>query len=120
MYKIKITFLNIASYNFILRRIYAPLTIEELISKLPFKGKAILLQKKYISIPIRLRAGVEKGQTILEKGTIGYWPMSNSLVICLEDSKFYSPVNILGNAVDDISNLREKFRSGTAVVIEKA
>ncbi|MGQ4833046.1 MAG: cyclophilin-like family protein [Candidatus Asgardarchaeia archaeon] len=119
MYEIKVTFVNIASYRFSLRRIYAPLTIGELISKLPFKGKAIFLQKKYISIPLRLRVGVEKGQLMLKKGTIGYWPMSSSLVICLEDSKFYSPVNVLGHAIDDISSLREKFKSGTAVVIEK-
>ncbi|MCD6515476.1 MAG: hypothetical protein J7L07_11170 [Candidatus Odinarchaeota archaeon] len=114
---IKITFIGIGDVLFELRRIYAPRTIDHLVNKLPFKGRAIP-QRNTISIPIGLKMSIEKGHTFVKSGDIAYWPLNDTLVIYMVDSKTYSPVNLLGKSINDILEIGRKIKTGTMVTIE--
>ena len=98
-------------------RYLAPRTIEAIMKKMPFEGRAALWKEEvYFEIPIQM--GGEKSKSTVKKGTIAYWPMGSALCIFYNSSQPYSPVNILGNITKNLQ-LFTKVKSGTKIKIEK-
>ncbi|MEM0096001.1 MAG: cyclophilin-like fold protein [Candidatus Bathyarchaeia archaeon] len=95
----------------------APRTVEMVVRKLPFEGRAALWKEEvYFEIPVKM--GEEKAKSVVEKGTIAYWPMGSALCIFYGESQPYSPVNVLGRVTKNLE-LFSKVKSGTVIRVEK-
>ncbi|MEM2419827.1 MAG: cyclophilin-like fold protein [Candidatus Bathyarchaeia archaeon] len=95
----------------------APRTVEMVTRKLPFEGRAALWKEEvYFEIPVKM--GEEKAKSVVEKGTIAYWPMGSALCIFYGESQPYSPVNVLGKITGNLE-LFSKVKSGTVIKVEK-
>ena len=98
-------------------RFFAPRTINAIIRKLPFEGRAALGGNNvYLQIPVKI--GKEKAVSTVKKGTIAYWPMGTAFCIFFEQSQPYGSVNRIGKIVENI-DLFKKIRSGTKIRIER-
>ncbi|MGB9959153.1 MAG: cyclophilin-like fold protein [Candidatus Bathyarchaeales archaeon] len=95
----------------------APRTVDMVVRKLPFEGRAALWKEEvYFEIPVRM--GDEKAKGVVEKGTIAFWPMGSALCIFYGESQPYSPVNVLGKVTKNLE-LFSKVKSGTTIKVEK-
>lgn len=95
----------------------APRTINAILRKLPFEGRAALWDNEvYFEIPVKV--GKEKAVSNVEKGTIAYWPMGTAFCIFFEKAQPYSAVNRIGKVVDNIDLFKEVV-SGTKIRIKK-
>jgi len=95
----------------------APRTVEMIIRKLPFKGRAALWKEEvYFEIPVKM--GEEKAKSVVEKGTIAFWPMGSALCIFYGESQPYSPVNVLGKVTKNL-DIFSKVKSGMVITVEK-
>lgn len=95
----------------------APRTVDMTVRKLPFEGRAALWKEEvYFEIPVRM--GDEKAKSVVEKGTIAFWPMGSALCIFYGESQPYSPVNVLGKITKNLE-LFSKVKSGTTIRVEK-
>ncbi|MEM3703765.1 MAG: cyclophilin-like fold protein [Candidatus Bathyarchaeia archaeon] len=95
----------------------APRTVDMIIRKLPFEGRAAIWKEEvYFEIPVRM--GDEKAKNIVEKGTIAFWPMGSALCVFYGESQPYSPVNVLGKVTKNLE-LFGKVKSGTKIRVEK-
>jgi len=95
----------------------APRTVDSITKTLPIEGRAALWKEEvYFEIPIKM--GDEKAKPKVEKGTIAYWPMGNSLCIFYGDTQPYSPVNIIGRVTKNLKIFAET-KSGTRIKVEK-
>ncbi|MEM2522964.1 MAG: cyclophilin-like fold protein [Candidatus Bathyarchaeia archaeon] len=95
----------------------APRTVEMVVRKLPFEGRAALWKEEvYFEIPVKM--GEEKAKSVVEKGTIAYWPMGSALCIFYGESQPYSPVNVLGKITGNLE-IFSKVKSGTVIKVEK-
>ncbi|MCS7125117.1 MAG: cyclophilin-like fold protein [Candidatus Bathyarchaeota archaeon] len=100
-----------------LARHLAPRTVDIVVRKLPFEGRAALWREEvYFEIPVKM--GEEKAKSIVEKGTIAFWPIGSALCIFYGESKPYSPVNVLGKVTRNVE-LFSKVKSGTVIRVEK-
>lgn len=95
----------------------APLTIQEILRKLPLKTRI----KKYgkqiiIYFPIKFKA--EKTTNNLKKGEVAYWPLSQALCIYLENMKTSSPVILIGKITEGLEHLIN-ITSGIGVTISE-
>lgn len=108
---------NIGEVKGELIQFLAPRTIDAIVRKLPFEGRAALLEHQvYFGIPVKV--GKEKPRSTVEKGTIAYWPMGTAFCIYFEKTQPYSAVNMIGKVVEHI-DLFKKVVSGTKIRIEK-
>ena len=115
---IKFVLENIGIAEGELVRIRSPRTVDAIIRALPIEGRAALWQEEvYFDIPVRL--GSEKASSIVEKGTLGYWPMGSAFCIFWGETQPYSPVNIIGKVTKDL-DLFKKVKSGNKIKIEKS
>lgn len=95
----------------------APRTVDAITKTLPIEGRAALWKEEvYFEIPIKM--GDEKAKPKVEKGTIAYWPMGNSLCIFHGDTQPYSPVNIIGTVTKNLEIFSET-KSGTRIKVER-
>jgi hypothetical protein len=95
----------------------APRTVEMIVRKLPFEGRAALWKEEvYFEIPVKM--GEEKAKNVVEKGTIAYWPIGSALCIFYGKSQPYSPVNVLGKITKNLDTF-SKVKSGTVIRVEK-
>ncbi|MBS7647299.1 MAG: cyclophilin-like fold protein [Candidatus Bathyarchaeia archaeon] len=95
----------------------APRTVDMVVRKLPFEGRAALWKEEvYFEIPVKM--GEEKAKSTVEKGTIAFWPMGSALCIFYGESQPYSPVNIIGKITRNLE-LFSKVKSGTVIKVEK-
>lgn len=95
----------------------APRTVDSITKTLPIEGRAALWKEEvYFEIPIKM--GDEKAKPKVEKGTIAYWPMGNSLCIFYGGTQPYSPVNIIGRVTKNLE-IFAKTKSGTRIKVEK-
>jgi hypothetical protein len=95
----------------------APRTVDMVVRKLPFEGRAALWKEEvYFEIPVKM--GEEKAKSTVEKGTIAFWPMGSALCIFYGESQPYSPVNILGKIIKNLE-VFSKVKSGTVIRVEK-
>jgi hypothetical protein len=90
------------------------ITAREIWKTLPIKGHvSIWGEEIYFTIPMRI--AIEPGATQeVEVGTIAYWPAGPALCIFFGQTpvstglkpRAYSPVNIIGQAMDDPTSLK--------------
>ena len=67
-------------------RFQAPRTVQAIINKLPIEGRAIIW-KKEVYFKISLDLGSEKPKSIVDKGTIAYWPMGKAFCIFYDKTR---------------------------------
>ena len=101
--------------NFILRgvinRIYAPLIVEEIKSRLPLEGRTALMRGE-MKITLGISKGNAKPTNDVKKGDIAYQPLGDSLDIYLNDQRTFSQVNVIGRItsgdaeLDSLTNVR--------------
>jgi hypothetical protein len=101
-----------------INRIYAPLIIEEIKSKLPLEGRTALMRNE-MQITLGISKGNAKPTNDVKKGDIAYVPLGDSLCIYLEDMHTYSQVNVLGKVTSDFDQLDQlkTVRRGSLVQI---
>jgi len=102
-----------------LRRILAPMTFSNIVSKLPVSGPAGVWKKSEVYIPIDINKGLEKGTKDIDIGVIAYWPIGDALCVFYKKVEPYSPVNKVGYITAGL-DLFEQVRVGTRITIEKA
>jgi len=108
-------FSEVAEGEFI--RFLAPRTVDAILMRLPIEGRAALWKEEvYFEIPIKM--GEEKAKATVDKGTIAFWPMGNSLCIFYGETQPYSPVNIVGKVVKNLE-LFARVKSGAKIRVEK-
>ena len=97
-------------------RFLAPRTVDMITRKLPVEGRAALWKEEvYFEIPVKM--GEEKAKSIVEKGTIAFWPMGSAICIFFGESQPYSPVNVLGKVTKNLELFRQ-VKSGTRIKVE--
>lgn len=115
--KIKFTVEGLGEAEGELIRHLAPRTVDIVVRKLPFEGRAALWKEEvYFEIPVKM--GEEKAKSTVEKGAIAFWPMGSALCIFYGESQPYSPVNILGKITKNLE-LFSKLKSGTIIRVER-
>ncbi len=102
----------------IINRIYAPLIVEEIKSRLPFEGRTALLQGE-MKITLGISKGNAKPTNDVKKADIAYQPLGDSLDIYLSNKRTFSQVNVIGRIVSEESELDAltKVRRGSLVTI---
>ena len=97
-------------------RFLAPRSIDAIIRKLPFEGRAALWKEEvYFEIPVKL--GKEKAKSTVEEGTIAFWPMGSALCVFFGQSQPYSPVSILGKITKNLE-LFKQVKSGNTIKVK--
>jgi len=97
-------------------RFLAPRTIDTIVRKLPIEGRAALYKEEvYFEIPIKM--GEEKAKSIVEQGTIAFWPMDSALCVFYGKSQPYSPVSILGKVTSNLE-LFKQVKSGLTIKVQ--
>jgi hypothetical protein len=97
-------------------RFLSPRTIDMIVRKLPIEGRAALWKEEvYFETPIKM--GEEKAKSVVEKGSIAFWPMGSAICMFYGESQPYSPVNILGKITKNLE-LFKRAKSGTKIRIE--
>jgi len=117
--KIKIKFIieGLGEAEGELIRHVAQRTVEMIVRKLPLEGRAALWKEEvYFEIPVKM--GEEKAKSVVEEGTIAYWPIGSALCIFYGKSQPYSPVNVLGKITKNLDAF-SKVKSGTVIRVEK-
>ena len=110
--KIKIEIVGITTLNGFIDRIYAPLSADAILDKMPFalKGRFSFGSKKYWTLPgLGLREGTNpKSVKDVEKGELVYNPKTDELIIIIENLEMPNKVNKVGKIEikDDILNAR--------------
>jgi hypothetical protein len=100
-----------------LTRITAPRTVHTVAANLPLEGPAMFTNSQtYFKVDLKL--GLEKPKREVKAGTIGYWPLGDSICIYLRDSKPYSPVNRIGRTLSDPSCLTNR-EVGSIIRVER-
>ena len=119
-YELVIEFLGVDSCIGILERIKAPLTIERISRKIPFKasGRFYIGGRDYFMIPIGIKKGLEKNpKDEIEKGDLVYEPNSDSIFICMKSGKIGMKVEKVGKIIENLSEL-EKIQKYSPVSIK--
>jgi len=99
-------------------RFLAPRTIDTIVRKLPIEGRAALYKEEvYFEIPIKM--GEEKAKSLVEEGTIAFWPMDSALCVFFGKSQPYSPVSILGKITGNIEIFKQ-VKSGLTIKVQLA
>jgi hypothetical protein len=114
---VKITLEGVGEAKGELVRVLAPLTFRAILSKLPLRGRAHV-RGGGLSMILGIRRGAEKAVRSVKAGDIAYWPMQDSLVVYIQDSKPYGPVNKVG-AVTENLEIFQGLKGGARVRIEK-
>jgi len=99
-------------------RFLAPRTIDTIVRKLPIEGRVALYKEEvYFEIPIKM--GEEKAKSLVEEGTIAFWPMDSALCVFFGKSQPYSPVSILGKITGNIEIFKQ-VKSGLTIKVQLA
>jgi hypothetical protein len=100
-----------------LNRIYASRTVEALRDALPISSIANVWQGKEVYFNVKIGKGLEKATKDVEKGTIAYWPVGDSVCIFRDKIEPYSEVNIVGTITSNLE-LFEKVKRGSRIKME--
>ena len=109
---IKIEIFGITTLNGYIDRIYAPLSADAILNKMPLvmRGRFSFGSKKYWTLPgVGLREGTNpKSIKDVEKGELVYNPKTDELIIIIENLEMPNRVNKVGKTEikDDILNAR--------------
>ena len=97
-------------------RFLAPRTVDTIVRKLPLEGRAAIWKEEvYFEIPIKM--GEEKAKTIVEEGTIAFWPMGSAICVFYGKSQPYSPVSILGKITSNLEVFKQ-VKSGLTMKVQ--
>ncbi len=114
--KVRFTVEGLGQADGELVRFLAPRTIDMIVRRLPIEGRAALWKEEvYFETPIKM--GEEKPKNTVEVGTIAFWPMGSAICIFHGPTQPYSPVNVLGKIVSNLSLFRQ-LKSGTKIRVE--
>lgn len=103
-----------------------PKTAEAIWKALPIRGRANRWGDEiYFSIPVRVSE--ERGEEVVEKGDLGYWPPGHAFCIFFgptpasegDEVRAASPVNVFGRVLENPETFRA-VKSGEEIRIEKA
>lgn len=98
-------------------RFLAPRTVNMLIRKLPLEGRVALSRNEvYFEIPLNM--GEEKSKSIVNTGTLAYWPMGRAFCIFYDKARPYSPVNPIGKVTENLC-LFQTVKSGNKITVER-
>jgi hypothetical protein len=102
----------------VINRIYAPLIVEEIKSRLPLEGRTALMRGE-MKITLGISKGNAKPTNDVKKGDIAYQPLGDSLDIYLNDQRTFSQVNVIGRITSDDMELEAlaNVRRGSSVTI---
>ena len=109
---IQIEIFGITKLEGYIDRIFAPITADALLDKMPFvlRGRFSFGSKKYWTLPgLGLREGTNpKSVKIVEKGELVYNPKTDELIIIIENMEMPNKVNKVGKITinDEILNAR--------------
>lgn len=115
---IKITVVGKGEARGILNRLTAPLTVEDILKRLPMNTRTSPAVG-FINILLGIKRGVEKPVSRVEAGTIGYWPRGDALCIYPKDITPYGQVNRVGEIREGLE-LFQGLRSGSRIIIARA
>ena len=115
---IRVTVVDRGEARGVLNRLTAPLTVEDIMKRLPMNTRTSPAAG-FVNIIIGIRRGAEKPVTKVVAGTIGYWPRGDALCIYTSDSATLGPVNRVGEIREGLE-LFQGLRSGSRVIIERA
>ena len=104
--------------NAVFDRVFAPLIVEEIKSRLPIDGRGALMRGE-MKITLGIMRGNTKPTKDVRRGDVAYMPLGDSLCIYLKDMKTFSPVNIIGRITSDgesIDNLGQVRRGSTVTI----
>ena len=113
---IKITVIDKGSATGYLNRLTAPLTVEAIQQLFPINSRTSPAIG-HVSVLLNIKRGTEKLVTEVKAGTIAYWPRSDAITIYTKDTKPYSPVNRIGEIMENLE-LFNGLRSGSRIIIE--
>jgi hypothetical protein len=102
------------SFRIRLLRAVAPLTVSQIMRKLPLKSTVIIHEGK-MYIPLDVDAKMDKTVKKAARGDVTYSTISKSMVIYMKDSEIQKPEIKLGQALD-IDEL-SKMKSGTSIIL---
>lgn len=104
-----------------INRIYAPLIVEEIKSRLPLEGRTALLRGE-MKITLGISKGIAKPTNDVKKADIAYQPLGDSLDIYLSDKRTYSQVNVIGRITSDETEIDAltQVRRGSSVTVRLA
>jgi hypothetical protein len=114
--KVKFTIEGLGEAEGELVRFLAPRTIDTIVRKLPVEGRAALW-KEEVYFEISIKMGEEKAKSIVETGTIAFWPMGGALCVFFGKSQPYSPVSILGKITSNLETFKQ-VKSGATIKVE--
>jgi hypothetical protein len=97
-----------------LLRAVAPLTVSQIMRKLPLKSTVIIHEGK-MYIPLDVDAKMDKTVRKAVRGDVTYSTISKSMVIYMKDSEIQKPEIKLGQALD-LEGL-SKMKSGTSIIL---
>ena len=100
-----------------LNRLTAPLTVGEILKRLPLQGITIPTVG-CVSVMTVIRRGTEKPVTQAEAGTLTYWPQQGSICIYPTASKTQGLVNRIGSVQSNLKLFKD-LKAGSRIVIEK-
>lgn len=97
-------------------RYLAPRTVEALMRAMPIEGR-VARWKEEVYFEVNVKAGSEKAKSMVEKGTIAYWPLGSAVCVFLGDSQPYSPVNVIGDITEGLDMFRAA-KQGSKVTLK--
>jgi hypothetical protein len=104
-----------------INRIYAPLIVEEIKSRLPLEGRTALMRRE-MKITLGISKGNAKPTYDVKRADIAYQPLGDSLDIHLSDKRTFSQVNVIGRITSDETEIDAliQVRRGSSVTIRLA
>jgi hypothetical protein len=105
-FKVKFIIEGVGEAEGELNRIYAARTVEALRDALPIISRANVWKEKEVYFPVGIKKGLEKPTKKVEKGTLAYWVMGDSLAVFFEEIEPYSEVNIVGKVTSNLELFR--------------
>jgi len=120
---IKIELFGITTLDGYIDRIFAPISADAILEKLPFvmRGRFNFGSKKYWTLPgLGLREGTNSKSTKnIEKGELVYNPKTDELIIILEELEMPNKVNKVGRITANL-DLVQNARNGLNTKIFKS
>lgn len=98
-------------------RFASPRAADTLLKRLPVHGRAVIYGEE-VYFQVGVKSPAENPKSIVEVGTIGYWPVGDAVCVFFGPTKPYSPVNILGRMIEGLELFRD-VKQGTLVEIRK-
>ena len=98
-------------------RLTAPLTVKELVRRLPISGRLHSMNRG-VSMIIGLNKGAEKPINQVDAGTIVYWPRGDALRIYYSKTKTREQYNKVGIIKGEMDFLK-KVKLGDRLIIKK-